>query len=174
MAKLDNEGNWLWATSAGNNIPANHGYVADVGNGICVDSNGNSFITGQFETTMEYDNIAISSFGNLDIFIAKLSSEYIDSSDDALLDVLEFSRLYNAYPNPFKMGETALIKADIIDRDSGTLSIYNLKGQCVASHVLKSGTQQISLDSKGLASGIYFYQLKTNTVNTVKKMVLVK
>jgi hypothetical protein len=82
--------------------------------------------------------------------------------------------LYDAFPNPFCPGSTAVIKADIIDKEGGNLSIYNLKGQCVASHNLRSGTQQISLNSEGLTSGVYFYKLKTEKVKITKKLLLVK
>ena len=42
IAKLDSSGNWLWAKNAG-------GTGADIGNGIAVDADGNSYVTGYFE-----------------------------------------------------------------------------------------------------------------------------
>lgn len=43
-----------------------------------------------------------------------------------------------------------------------------------ASYELNPGTHDISFNSKGLASGVYLYRLKTQSVNSVKKLVLLK
>jgi hypothetical protein len=57
---------WEWARSAGGN-----GY--DIGMGIAIDSNANSFITGYFDgSTVTFDSIVLTNAGgDKDIFIAK-------------------------------------------------------------------------------------------------------
>ncbi|MEN6446018.1 MAG: SBBP repeat-containing protein [Candidatus Cloacimonas sp.] len=42
VAKMDSNGNWLWARQAG-------GTLSDLGNSIAVDANGNSYVTGTFD-----------------------------------------------------------------------------------------------------------------------------
>ncbi|MFA5498360.1 MAG: SBBP repeat-containing protein [Candidatus Cloacimonadia bacterium] len=65
IAKLDQNGNWLWAEKAG-------GSELDVGYGIAVDSEGNSYVTGYFCETATFGSTTLTSSGSEDIFIAKL------------------------------------------------------------------------------------------------------
>ena len=65
VAKLDADGNWLWAKRAG-------GSDFDIGEGICIDLNGNSYVTGSFKDSSTFGNTTFTSNGGSDIFIAKL------------------------------------------------------------------------------------------------------
>ena len=65
VAKMDDRGNWLWATQAGGNDDDN-------GNGIAVDYAGNSYVTGYFEGTATFGSFSITSNGPRDIFVAKM------------------------------------------------------------------------------------------------------
>jgi len=68
VAKLDSWGNnWLWAKNAG-------GTKNDYGQGIAIDANGNSYITGYFDTSATFGSTTLTSNGNADIFVAKLDS----------------------------------------------------------------------------------------------------
>ncbi|PKL84719.1 MAG: hypothetical protein CVV22_11475 [Ignavibacteriae bacterium HGW-Ignavibacteriae-1] len=67
VAKLNKNGYWEWARSAG-------GSNADYGRGIAVDANGNVFITGYFYTLANFGEHTISGSTNTDIFVAKLNS----------------------------------------------------------------------------------------------------
>jgi len=64
IAKIDGNGNFLWAKQAG-------GANNDSGNSIAVDGSGNSYITGSFDGTITFGNTTLTSAGS-DIFIAKL------------------------------------------------------------------------------------------------------
>jgi len=68
VAKMDANGNWLWANKAG-------GIDHDVGNGISIDEESNCSITGRFEDTATFDSYSLSSNGAIDVFVAKISSE---------------------------------------------------------------------------------------------------
>jgi len=68
VAKLDSDGNWLWAKQAG-------GTSWDYGLGIAIDSSGNSYVTGYFQGTASFGTTTITSSGNYDIFVAKLDSD---------------------------------------------------------------------------------------------------
>jgi hypothetical protein len=76
VAKLDCNGNWLWAKNAG-------GSSNDSGNGIAVDASGNSYVTGYFKGTATagttFGNITIYGSGeslNIDIFVTKVHIPY--------------------------------------------------------------------------------------------------
>ncbi|MCK9611159.1 MAG: SBBP repeat-containing protein [Candidatus Cloacimonas sp.] len=67
VAKLDSNGNWLWAKRAG-------GIYEDSGYSIAVDDNGNSYITGFFNISATFGTTTLTSSGYYDIFVAKLDS----------------------------------------------------------------------------------------------------
>jgi hypothetical protein len=67
VAKIDSNGNWLWAESAG-------GTNSDYGEGITVDMSSNIYITGSFYGTANFGDDSLTSSGWEDIFVAKLDS----------------------------------------------------------------------------------------------------
>jgi hypothetical protein len=113
-----------------------------------------------------------------DIAVARLTETDISPSDSSLLP-LSFNLSQN-YPNPFN-GST-IIKYSLPRLSDVDISIYNILGQKVISLVAAmrpAGDYQINwrgIDWKGnpLASGIYFYCLKTDNYQSIKKMVLLK
>ncbi|MDD4309565.1 MAG: SBBP repeat-containing protein, partial [Candidatus Cloacimonetes bacterium] len=68
IAKLDTNGNYLWAKNAG-------GTSGDYGYGISTDSSGNSYVTGYFNGTATFVTTSLTSSGSNDIFIAKLDTD---------------------------------------------------------------------------------------------------
>lgn len=64
VAKIDANGDWLWANHAGGNY-------YDRSYGISIDNNGNSYITGFIYDIADFGNYAVTSNGDTDIFIAK-------------------------------------------------------------------------------------------------------
>ena len=85
-------------------------------------------------------------------------------------------KIFQNYPNPFNPGTVISYQISVIsDVD---LSIYNLLGQKVATLVDRNqaaGKYSVKWDARGFASGVYYYQLRTNTgfVQT-KKLVLLR
>lgn len=75
VAKLDTDGNWLWATRAG-------GSGIDQGHGIAVDALGNAYVTGTFRSrTARFGSITLTNAGATDplttandVFVAKLDA----------------------------------------------------------------------------------------------------
>jgi len=65
VAKLDSNGNWLWAKQAG-------GTSYDEGVSIAVDTNGNSYVTGDFSASATFGTTTLTSSGEGDIFVAKM------------------------------------------------------------------------------------------------------
>ncbi len=79
------------------------------------------------------------------------------------------------YPNPFN--PVTNIRYSIPNKSRVRLSVYNFKGQLVKeliNDVQGPGNYTISLEASGLASGIYFYRLDTDTGSITRKMVLTK
>jgi len=67
VAKMDSNGNWLWVKQA-------WGISYDLTNSIAVDTNGNSFVTGNFSGSSTFGTTTLTSSGDYDIFVAKLDS----------------------------------------------------------------------------------------------------
>lgn len=67
IAKLDSNGNYLWAKKAG-------GTYSDWGYSIATDSSGNSYVTGHFGGHATFGSATLISAGGSDIFIVKLST----------------------------------------------------------------------------------------------------
>ncbi len=86
----------------------------------------------------------------------------------------QFSLSQN-YPNPFNPSTTikyALPKAQLV-----ILKIYNVLGQEVATLVngeQAAGYYQVNFNADRLASGVYFYVLRTQSFSSVHKMLLLK
>ncbi len=67
VAKLDSNGNWLWAKNA-------NGGGFDRGNSIVTDTNRNAYVSGYYESTLTFGSTSLSSAGSKDIFVAKLDT----------------------------------------------------------------------------------------------------
>ncbi|MFA6438251.1 MAG: T9SS type A sorting domain-containing protein, partial [Bacteriovoracaceae bacterium] len=79
------------------------------------------------------------------------------------------------YPNPFN--PTSTISFSLKTEGQVELFITNALGQRVGSLVngkLAAGTHEVTFNAGGLASGAYFYTLKSGTVVETKKMLLMK
>jgi len=171
VAKMDANGNWLWATQAG-------GIDTDKGYGITIDDAENSYVTGSFWDIATFGSYSLTSNGTWDIFIAKLNCT-LSVENEISPTVNSLSN----YPNPFNPC-TTISFSTTEHTESTDIIIYNIKGQKIrtfqipqsAIHnqnsVVWDGTDN---NNKPVSSGIYFYRL-INDVNKsdVKKMLLLK
>ncbi len=96
--------------------------------------------------------------------------------NNALLDQhLPEDYTLSNYPNPFN--PRTIINYELPTTIIVELSIYNLVGQKVATLVSKTqsaGKYSVEWNGSGQASGVYYYELRTNDYRDVKKMVLMK
>jgi hypothetical protein len=87
------------------------------------------------------------------------------------------------YPNPFN--PTTTIQFTLPTDGLVTIKVFNLLGQEVSTLVnneeFTEGVQDLNFDATNLSSGIYFYRIQVNDMNTgevafneIKKMVLMK
>jgi hypothetical protein len=79
------------------------------------------------------------------------------------------------YPNPFN--PSTKIQYSIPVAGFVTLKIYNLLGQVVTTLVNErqaANTYVKEFDASNLSSGIYFYQIKSGSFSSTKKMILMK
>ncbi|MDP8220289.1 MAG: FlgD immunoglobulin-like domain containing protein [Candidatus Stygibacter frigidus] len=118
----------------------------------------------------------------IDEFSFVSSNTALEPDELNIEDVAKQIFLFNNYPNPFNPETT--IRFNLASQsDSNELSIYNLKGQRVYSKDLSSypaGENQItwkgiSANGSPVASGVYFYQLKSKgDICDTRRMLLLK
>ena len=91
-----------------------------------------------------------------------------------------FTMLHQNYPNPFN--PTTTISFNLPSQGNVELKIYNIKGELIKT-LLNENRQKgeyniiwdgLDNNSEKVASGLYFYQLKTETHNETRKMILMK
>ena len=83
--------------------------------------------------------------------------------------------LEHNYPNPFN--PTTTIQFSITHSASTELTIYDLLGREVATLVnemMTPGTYKVKWDANAVASGIYFYRLRSGEFSETKRMLLLK
>ena len=91
-----------------------------------------------------------------------------------LLTPKEYNLAQN-YPNPFN--PTTTIRYSVPKNSLVTLKVYDILGNEVTTLVNEEktiGTYEVQFDASGLASGIYFYQLKADNYSNTKKLILMK
>ena len=79
------------------------------------------------------------------------------------------------YPNPFN--PSTQINFQLQTSNNVILKIYDMLGREVATLVdrpVAAGSHTIQFDASGLASGLYFYQIKTDNFVETRKMMLLK
>lgn len=97
----------------------------------------------------------------------------IESRDGAVLP--DRIQLYQNYPNPFNPSTTICFA--LLEREHVTLKMFNLIGREVATLVdgeMAAGEHSVVFDAKGLASGVYFYQLTAGSFSRIRKAILMK
>ena len=79
------------------------------------------------------------------------------------------------YPNPFN--PTTKISFTLPQNSRVSLKVYDALGREVAdlaNNIFEAGTHEVEFDASNLASGIYFYTIRTAQGNITKKMLLIK
>ena len=91
------------------------------------------------------------------------------------------TELIGNYPNPFNP-ETTISFSTTESTENTEIAIYNMKGQKVrtlVNEILPAGQHSVVWEGKDekeepVSSGIYFYKLKTEDYESVKKMIMMK
>lgn len=101
-------------------------------------------------------------------------SEMMTSVEKEEILPSEFSLCQN-YPNPFNPSTT--ISYNLASGSNVILKVYDILGREVAMLVneyKQAGKYEVEFNASSLASGVYFYQIKTGDKTDIKKMVLLR
>lgn len=154
-----NSGNFFFGINEFSNLPAI---------GFDEDSAGSSFSNLNGWNSLPDGNIMIR---------AIIDSDPV-SAEDPIIQNQNIS--ISNYPNPFN--PTTTIQLNLAVSEKVKLDIYNLKGQHVKTlldEIVPAGTTLLEWNgtnelNEPVASGMYFYKLKTNKQNKINKMLLLK
>lgn len=124
--------------------------------------------------------------GTIEIDLATVRHIKFDSfvnstASNQIISKIPISFLRN-YPNPFNPDTNISFKLESQQPALVELNIYNIKGQLVKTLVnkkLNKGYYSYNWKGKNkfnkpVSTGVYFYKLKVNNQQKVKKMLLVK
>jgi len=110
-----------------------------------------------------------------DATMAKLGVTRKATAVEQLADVPTEFTLAQNYPNPFN--PSTIIRYAIPRSGPVELKVFNLMGEGVATlvnQVQPAGTFECRFDAAGLASGMYFYQLRAEGFTATKKLLLLR
>lgn len=118
-------------------------------------------------------NLANSSRWAMLNFVTSTTGVEDDEKDQ---EIVSSYKLMQNYPNPFNPSTT--IKFAVPEVSKVSLKIYNTLGQLVATlvnnEIVNAGIHSVQWSASNLASGIYFYELRTDNIVKAKKMLLLK
>jgi hypothetical protein len=138
-----------------------------------LDNNGN-WTTASTVIKNSSSNTITLSQNNLYSFYAIASNNATDVENQKVIIPAKYDLEQN-FPNPFNPSTT--INFSLPKRSEVRLTVYNILGNKVAE--LANGNYEVGnysfvFNAKDLPSGVYFYQLKTDNFDQVKKMQLIK
>jgi hypothetical protein len=154
VLKFDESGNTLWALAEGG---VSNDYAWDVN----LDSNGNSYITGSFNSAnLIFDEHQITNNSALrDVFVAKLDNLSVISEQN------NSKRSINFYPNPTQ----GWLSIEINSTLKHNVQILDVYGRCFFSDVVENGT---TISTTNWPAGIYL--ISDLTVKNVVAMKIIK
>ncbi len=170
--------------STGDTTIIGHTGLNTLTNDIVFDENENLFgVIGSSSQISEFISVntlngegtVIGSVGFKNILGLAFAETGVTSVEDETNVIPSEFVLEQNYPNPFNPETT--IKFTIPKSAFVTLKLYDVIGNEVKTLVNKeifTGKYEVKLNGENLPSGVYFYQLKADSFNETKKMVLLK
>jgi hypothetical protein len=172
MSHVSGTGNFDWESFEPDSV-----VYAGVGETVAVYFSARAPIFGTPDDTV--NTISYTVFSELDTTVTVTGSfdqtmTVTDVDDDGVALPGTFA-LYQNYPNPFN--PITSIAYQLPSGSSARLEVYDILGRMVESRDLgwlPAGEGRLDFDGSGLASGVYFYRLSTDTAALTKKMILLK
>jgi photosystem II stability/assembly factor-like uncharacterized protein len=101
--------------------------------------------------------------------------EYFDLKDEVNICIPDKFELSQNYPNPFN--PVTNLEFGITELGFVSLKVYDVLGKEVktlVNEIKQAGYYKVQFDGSNFASGVYFYELRTGSFVSQKRMVLMK
>jgi hypothetical protein len=168
IAKYDPNGNVLWVKQINE--------MDNLAKSLGLMPTGDLVVTGVFENSATFGSNVLSAKGQTDVFVAQLDTVAVSTIDDMYSESLpQRSYLAQNYPNPFN--PITKISYQLPVTSFVELHVYNLLGQQVVTLVSEkqsAGRYEVTFNAENFSSGVYFYSLRTDNWQDMKKMILIK
>ncbi len=142
--------------------------------------------TGKFNNSHNIGQLIYLAFPFETINLAEAQNQFMTAALKyfglrGLSEITEDGNLTSTYylgqnfPNPFN--PTTKIDYEIAQRGIVELKVYDVLGRVVnilVNDLQNPGKYQINFEGNNLASGVYFYRLKTESFSQIRKMLLLK
>jgi hypothetical protein len=95
--------------------------------------------------------------------------------EDVVSDVPNKFELLQNYPNPFNPSTKISWQSPVSSWQ--VLKVFDVLGNEISTLINEykpAGNYEVEFDASGLGSGVYFYQIKTSSNISTKKMVLLR
>jgi hypothetical protein len=160
MAALNNNGDFLWATSVTGAADAydDLGYesgIAITGRAGAVYATGSLLDGGTFGTT------SLSAWSRTDVFITRIANTI------GIEEILAQNNGIGVFPNPNTGSFTVYNSGNEAD-----LSVYNILGEEIYNKKIKSPQEYIAMQN--VSTGIYFVEVKNDEDKIYRKKILVE
>jgi hypothetical protein len=126
-------------------------------------------VAGQFDNTIPF---ALGSEGSISV---EGGSLVVAVSSEKTAEIPTEFKLRQNYPNPFN--PSTVIGYDIKERTEVSVAVYDVTGREVIELVRGShaaGTYQVEWNAAGVASGVYYYQIRAGDFSATRSLLLVK
>lgn len=132
---------------------------------------------GYVDSTYSFFSIAHDRVGHSEPMktVADATTRITVSVDDEFSDLPVRYELFQNYPNPFNPSTN--IPFALPEQADVTITVYDIMGRRVATllnETRPAGWHNIAWNASSVASGTYFYRIKTDSFNSVKKLTLIK
>ena len=163
ISKLNGSGNFVWAKAVGGT-----GY--DYGRSIAIDASGSVHVSGYFRSpSISFDSINLINAGannTYDLFIARLDATVVTGTNE----IENFDNRILLFPNPATNHLTIALESN---NKNVEVTIFDITGKIIYA-TTGIATQQIEVNTKDFAEGIYFVQIQTADFIETKKLVVEK
>ncbi len=99
----------------------------------------------------------------------------VSSAPERMERMAKSFALRQNYPNPFNPSTT--IEYEVVTRERVAIQLYDAQGKEVRTLVNSEherGVYRLRFDATGLASGVYFYTMKTSSFTETRQMIIIR
>ena len=174
IAKLYNNGDVIWAKDFGNTNDDEYASAIDL------DNEGNVYITGEFEETLEFGSETLEGSENGDVFVAKLNSEgdvlwakdfnSEDSNNDVEVESIAVDDMGNTYVTGYYQSESMnigdfMLKSEDDEAENAFIAKFDTGGEVKWAQNIGGSQEDAIYDIAFYESKIYiageFYEEAT-------------
>ena len=109
---------------------------------------------------------------NIDGTTVQYGPSTLNVEFEVVPDLPTATELLGNYPNPFN--PVTEIKFNVKEGETAKLTIFDIKGRVITTATYGQGEQSYTWEANSSASGVYFYKLQSESLTSVKKMMLLK